>query len=170
MKITGELEHKLKDIYDAYAPIVHGKCLQVLKSPDDAWDITQEVFIKLIKKYDTIENKQALLAWLIRTSTNTSISHLRKKRGFSFDEEIYVQENSSLTQEKRTVNKMILEMLIKPLDPKTKELLVYTYIDGYTQEEISEITGMGQSTIRKYLHRFKKKAQKWKMNHEEFEY
>ncbi len=170
MKLTREFEKTLKDIYDKYASIVHSRCVYVLKSEDEAWDITQEVFIKLIKSYDSIQNKQALLAWLLRTGTNKCISYLRKKRTMLFNEEIHGDEKQSFNHDNRTINKRIIEILLKPLDKKTTEILFYLYIDGYTQEEVSELTGMGQSTIRKYLTRFRQKAKKWKLDHDEFEY
>jgi RNA polymerase sigma-70 factor (ECF subfamily) len=170
MVISQEFEKKLKEIYNQYASIVHARCVYILKSEDEAWDVTQEVFIKLIKSYDTIQNKKALLAWLLRSGTNRCISQLRKNRGIAFNEEIHVNEKKSLSHDNRTINKTIIEMLLKPLDKKTREILFYTYVDGYTQEEIAELTGMGQSTIRKYLTRFRRKARKWKMSHDEFEY
>ncbi len=170
MLISGEFENILKDIYDRYASLIHTRCLYILKSEDEAWDITQEVFIKLIHSYNNIKNKKALLAWLLQTSTNKCISELRKKKWINFDEEVHVHDKKQDNIEIRTINKMIIEILLKPLDKKTREILFYTYIDGYTQEEIAELTGMGQSTIRKYLTRFRKKAKKWKMEHDEFEY
>lgn len=170
MVIPRELEKNLKTIYDQYASVIHSRCLYILKSEEEAWDITQEVFIKLIKSYDTIKNKRALLAWLLRTGTNMCISHLRKNRGISFNEEYHGDEKKSLSHDKRTINKRIIDLLLKPLGKKTKEILFYLYIDGYTQEEVAELTGMGQSTIRKYLTRFRQKARKWKLDHDEFEY
>ena len=170
MKITREFEKTLKEIYDQYASIVHSRCRFILKSEEEAWDITQEVFIKLIHKYDGIENKQALLAWLLRTGTNKCISHLRKKKGEAFNEEYHGDEKKSFSHDNRTLNRSIIDMLLKPLDKRTQEILFYLYVDGYTQEEVAELTGMGQSTIRKYLTRFRQKARKWKLDHDEFEY
>jgi len=170
MDINNELQQEIKNIYNKYASLVHNRCRRILKSEDEAWDVTQEVFIKLIKSYNSIKNKQALLAWLIRASTNQAISQLRKKQGVQFDELLYTQTESRESNEKNTLNRAILTKLFKPWDKKTIEIIIYTYVDGYTQEEISEIMGMGQSTVRKYLTRFRRKSQEWKSNQHEFEY
>ena len=170
MNINTEIKQEINNIYNKYASLVHARCRKILKSDDDAWDVTQEVFIKLIKSYNSINNKQALLAWLIRASTNRSISQLRKKQGVLFDESLHTESEPRETNERKTLNRAIIAKLFKPWDKKTIEIIIYTYIDGYTQEEISEIMGIGQSTIRKYLTRFRRKSQEWKSSQNEFEY
>ena len=42
-----------------------------------------------------------------------------------------------------------------PWDRKVREVVMYAYFDGYKHEEIVKITGLGASTVRKYLTRFK---------------
>ncbi|MGD9202824.1 MAG: RNA polymerase sigma factor [Chitinispirillia bacterium] len=170
MNINTEIKKEIEDIYNKYASLVHNRCRRILKSEDEAWDVTQEVFMKLMKSFNSIRNKQALLAWLIRTSTNRSISQLRRKQGVLFDESLHAEPESSETNERKTLNRAVISKLFKPWDKKTIEIIIYAYIDGYTQEEISEIMGMGQSTIRKYLTRFKRKSQEWKSSQNEFEY
>lgn len=170
MKISNEFEQTIKNIYHKYASFIHFRCMKILKSEDDAWDVTQDVFMKLMNSYHTIKNKQALLAWMIRTSTNQSISVLRKKREIAFNDNVLAIEGRDSNHEQRTLNRTILKKLFKLGDKKTIEIIVYTYIDGYTQEEIAEITGMGESTIRKYLTRFRRKSQQWKSTQDDFEY
>ena len=130
-----------------------------LKSDDDAWDATQEVFIKLTRSLSSITRKESIYSWLLSTSTNFCISQLRKKRHEEFNEEYHgIRESDGLPQEKRMLLQELIQHFLSPWDEKTRQVVIYTYIDGYKQEEIAELTGMGASTIRRHLTRFRRKS------------
>jgi RNA polymerase sigma-70 factor, ECF subfamily len=152
---------ELKDLYERYASLVHRRCKYILHSEDDAWDATQEVFIKLMASLNSIRNRGSVYSWLLSTSTNLCISMLRKKTGEEFDETVHAGENnpSKMSAEKRVIFKEIITKLFKPWDKKIRDVVIYSYIDDYSQKEISALTGLGESTIRKYLLRFKRGVQ-----------
>jgi DNA-directed RNA polymerase specialized sigma24 family protein len=54
--------------------------------------------------------------------------------------------------------KEVLKHFLAPWDEKVRQVVIYTYFDGYRQEEIAELTGMGESTIRRHLTTFKRKS------------
>lgn len=153
-----ESDREIRDLYERYAPLVHSRCLRFLKSDDEAWDATQDVFMKLIDSLATIQKKESIYSWLLSTSTNYCISQLRKKKGVSFEEEMHSSELKGLPQEKWMVVKEVMEHFLNPWDQKIRDVIIYTYFDGYKQEEIAELTGMGESTIRRHLTNFKRKS------------
>ncbi len=111
--------------------------------------------MKLVDALPKINKKDSIYSWLLSTSTNHCISILRKKKHISFDEEIHSAEKQ-LPQEKQAVMNEIFRIFLKPWDVKIREVVIYTYFDGYKQEEIAKITGMGESTIRRHLTKFKR--------------
>lgn len=153
---TKETESEIKSLYERYASMVHRRCRSFLKTEEDAWDATQEVFMKLVDALPKINKKESIYSWLLSTSTNHCISILRKKKHVSFDEEIHTSELNLLPQEKRAVMNEIFKHFLKPWDSKIQEVVIYTYFDGYKQDEIAKITGMGESTIRRHLTNFKR--------------
>jgi RNA polymerase sigma-70 factor (ECF subfamily) len=158
MKTTEETDLEIKNIYERYASMVHWRCRSFLKSEDEAWDATQETFMKLMTALPSITKKESIHSWLLSTSTNYCISMLRKKKQFSFDEEMHSSEGRSLPQENRVLLNEIFKHFFKKYDQKVQEVIIYTYFDGYKQEEIAKITGMGESTIRRHLTRFKREC------------
>ncbi len=148
------LEKAIEEAYKAYASLVHRRCYAILKSEDEAWDITQEVFMKLWKHYNKIQEKAALLSWLYRVSTNLCISRLRKKSAIELDPNI--PDSKADSGEKQLVLKEIMEKLMKPWNEKVRQAVVYIYIDGYNQEECAKLMGVGESTLRRYLTKFKR--------------
>lgn len=156
--ISRESEQEIRSLYERYASMVHIRCRSFLKSEDDAWDATQEIFMKLLNALPNIQKKESIYSWLTSTATNHCISILRKKKHLLFNEEFHGIKDGSLPQEKRMVLKEIFKHFLKPWDKRIREVVIYTYFDGYKQEEIAKITGMGESTIRRHLTRFKRKC------------
>ena len=165
-------EQELQSLYERYASLVHARCRSILKSDDEAWDATQDIFMKLYAALPTIEKKGSIYSWLLSVSTNHCISLLRKRRSVEFNEEIHTGEKGEHVphQEKQLLLKEVLGRFLMPWDAKTREVVIYAYFDGYKQEEIAELTGLGESTIRKYLTRFKRKAATSGLTFEEVSY
>ncbi|MDG5816697.1 RNA polymerase sigma factor [Chitinispirillales bacterium ANBcel5] len=155
---------ELSNLYRRYASVVHSRCASILKSEDEAWDATQEVFMKLSRSLPSIKSKNAIFSWLMSVSTNHCISQLRKRRLEEFNEAIHFSNPALPPQEKRFVMKELFERFMMPWDKKVREVLFYTYIDGYKQHEIAKLTGLGESTIRKYLTRFRRACGEAKVN------
>lgn len=153
-------EKELQVLYERYASLVHWRCRSILHSEDEAWDATQEVFMKLFHALPSIKKKDSIYSWLLSTSTNHCISQLRMRRGVRFNEEIHSAGAADHVphQEKALLLKEVLQRLLSPWDRKVREVVMYAYFDGYKQEEIVRLTGLGASTIRKYLTRFKRKS------------
>lgn len=160
MKLSRETEQEVKILYERYASMVFRRCRTFLKSDDASWDATQEVFMKLMRSLGTITKKDSIYSWLLSASTNHCISMLRKKRHESFNEEFHSapQQDKGLPQERRMVLDEILRHFLAPWDEKIRQVIIYTYIDGYKQDEIARLTGMGESTIRRHLTRFRRES------------
>ncbi len=153
-------------LYEKYAPVIYRRCLRFLHSKEEAQDATSEVFLKLLEHWESVENRESALFWIHRTTTNHCISLWRRKKFQGPDNE-EGWEDSPLhaddSMEKVIILRDILKKLMFPWNKTVREIIMYTYWDGYTQEEISTLTGMAPSTIRKYLTRFRRQAQQWKL-------
>ena len=156
--MTQENNQEFRGLYEQYASLVFRRCKNILHSDDDAWDATQDVFIKLMAHLPEIENRSAIYSWLLSTSTNLCISLLRRKKGIEFDECIHSNGNDHPSIDNRLILREIIMKLFLPWDKKIRDIVIYSYIDEYSQKEIAQLTGMGESTIRKYLTRFKREA------------
>jgi len=64
----------------------------------------------------------------------------------------------------------VMRQFLAPWDEKVRQVIMYTYFDGYRQDEIAKLMGIGESTIRKYLTRFKRKSADSGLKFEEVTY
>jgi RNA polymerase sigma-70 factor (ECF subfamily) len=167
-----EQDAELKALYERHGSLVHARCRSILKSEDEAWDATQDVFMKLFKALPSINKKESIYSWLLSASTNHCISLLRKRRTTEFNEEIHSIAGDAPVpyQERELLLKEVLTRFFAPWDRKTREIVIYAYFDGYKQDEIASLTGIGESTVRKYLTRFKRGAAASGLSFEEVSY
>ena len=54
---TKENHNEIRSLYERYASMVHRRCRTFLKTEEDAWDATQEVFMKLVDALPKINKK-----------------------------------------------------------------------------------------------------------------
>jgi RNA polymerase sigma-70 factor (ECF subfamily) len=80
--------------YRRIFPVVLAKCRRMLRGHADATDVAQEVFVRLWKHRNLVEDQQALTAWLYSTSTRLVIDRARQ-RTLSRESELSLQALAS---------------------------------------------------------------------------
>jgi len=140
------LDGEIAEIYHRQFPTVYRVCLSFMKNAEDAEDMVQETFLKLISCEKQFESEKHERAWLIVTASNTCKNELRRwKRGL---ENIRV-----LSQEENIVQKNednILEWIMT-LPVKCKQVIYLYYYEGYRTSEIASMLHCSESTVRNQL-------------------
>ncbi len=70
----------LRTLYKEHGWHVHRRCVKILGNTDEASDVSQEVFIKLIHAWDKICDHGQVLPWLYRVATNACLDRLRQRK------------------------------------------------------------------------------------------
>ena len=135
---------------------------------EDAEDTAQEVLIKAIPYLPKFDNSRALAKWLYTVAKNRCLMSRRKskfapKQELSLDalmpdrEDLEQLGNSSIPDpEKSTIRGEYTQRLreaIRALPPHYRIVLVLRDMEGFTDEEVGEITGLRPGTVRIRLHR-----------------
>jgi len=113
-----------------------------------AQDIVQDAFIKLWKsEYEKVHSY--LLKWLYRACRNAAIDYLRKeKRTENMDEKVFAKE----TFTESFINKNFLCKLLSFLPENHQEILILKFQQGFSYDEIAEVTGLSSSHIGVIIH------------------
>ncbi len=61
-------------------PVHYGLCLDIVRNPTEAEDLTQEAFLLVFRKIRTIRGESAFPTWLYRLALNVVLMQLRKKK------------------------------------------------------------------------------------------
>ena len=149
-------------------------------SREDAEDILQDVFYQFIS-YANIELIERVNNWLFKTARNKIIDKSRKKRTESFTgqiqetfegEEIFSIEDLipsiELTPEDLFIKDEFYEQFetaINELPPEQRDVFLMNEVDGFSFNEISELTGLKVNTLLSRKHyavkQLKKKLNKY---------
>ena len=128
----------------------------------DIEDICQEVFIKVHKSLFRFNFQSKLSTWIAQITYFTAVNYLKKHRknqigDYPDDLENYhfTNDNPEVLLTKKEVAYYV-EALIAQLPEKYKIVLTLYHLNEFSCDEIGEITGMPQGTIKNYLFRARK--------------
>jgi RNA polymerase sigma-70 factor (ECF subfamily) len=138
-------------LYDHYSGSLYSIILQIVKTPETASDVLQEVFINIWRKMDSYDPfKGRLFTWMLNISRNASIDMLRSK-GYQNDQKnreitdtVYGNDQSSQT----SIDSIGLSKFLGKLRPEQRVLIELAYFKGYTHEEIAEIEDIPLGTVK----------------------
>lgn len=136
---------------DLYADAVYRFILKNLRNSEEARDIVQESFEKLWNKRNEVDGGKAR-SYLFTTAYHTMIDKIRKLKREKDIEEInpdhYLQDHGHYSDLKEVLNEAI-----SLLPPVQKSVLMLRDYEGYSYEEIGEITGLNPSQVKVYIFR-----------------
>ncbi len=130
----------------------------------DAEDITQEVFIKMVKSIKSIRDTSLFKSWLYRIAVNKITDHYRKKAVLSIfvnhqeteDKYSSLNENQSDSLMKKEFYAKFFDFT-KILSNREKEIFLLRFIDQLSIKEIAETLRKSESTVKTHLYRSIKK-------------
>jgi RNA polymerase sigma-70 factor (ECF subfamily) len=139
--------------------VVYRRCLRLLRDPEAAADATQEVFVRLVRNMEALEDRATVLPWIYRVATNHCLNLRRAGRWTAegpVDLEL-VEEAARDTFPDRHLAQAVLSRF----DPMTQAIAVAILVDGMEHEETAEALGISRRTVRRKLDRFLENARKF---------
>ena len=140
-----------KEIYSVVKVFVH--------NPDDADDLTQDVFIQAYKKLPQLKEKNKFLPWVKQIARNQAKRWLQRPRLDLLPLEEAQKEPTSLTPEEQLLRKELMEAIMQAIDslPEQDKQVVHAYLDGMSHAQIAKESGISYQASMKRLHRARKK-------------
>ena len=133
-----------------YADNVYRFILKNLRHEEDARDVVQSAFEKMwINRQDVDNNK--CKSYLFTVAYHQMIDHLRKVKRVQLKEE-FNEETRIINRPVNNAKKMLEEALGR-LSESHRSLVLLKDYEGYSYEEIGQITGLNESQVKVYLHR-----------------
>lgn len=155
------------EIYNRYSKAMYNVAYRIVKDEHFAQDVMQEGFLKAFTKINDYKQEVAFGAWLKKIIVNYSIDFYKKNNAFQVEDlskTLYkIEENDSFFSENIDLNSLkVRQVLDAILELKDNYRMVLTlfYIEGYDQEEISEILNISYANCRTTLSRAKENLRK----------
>ena len=141
---------------------VLANCRYLSRSPSDAEDLAQEVFVKVYFGLSRFETRSSFRTWIQRIKVNHTLNHIKKKGGRSFVdvEDPTVEKLDELrvasTAERRIHSTDERERIGAVLDCISDTLrvpLILRDMDEFSYQEIAEFLGIGLSAAKMRIKR-----------------
>ena len=141
--------------------------MRVCGHRQDAEDTMQEVLVKSVPHLPKFENPKALVVWLYKVAKNRCLMSRRRSK-FAPQQDLSLEE---LMPDRKELERLgadginpemfairseqagLLRQSIQRLPPQYRIVLVLRDMEGLTDEEVAEITGIRAGTVRVRLHR-----------------
>jgi RNA polymerase sigma-70 factor (ECF subfamily) len=162
-------EQAFHELIELYRDRVFNVTFRMLGDRAEAEDIAQEVFIAVFKTIDSFREESKFSTWLYRVAVNHTknrIKYLARRHDRNraeFDENTADSESGSLGGAGRPARpdralegaqlEQLLQAAIGTLDEEHRVLVVLRDIEELSIEEICEITGIPDGTVKSRLHR-----------------
>lgn len=127
------------ELYVLHAPAVHALVLRVVRDLDDADDVTQQVFAKLLTGLDRYRPGEApFVAWVLRVARNTAIDHVRHARAVSADRtgDVGAPDDRGADELRSS-----LRAALALLPQGQRDVLLLTHLVGLSPQEIATVLG-----------------------------
>lgn len=148
------MEILVKRHYD----LVHSYIYRTTSDYNIAYDITQEVFIKMMKKLNTFNLEDGKFqSWLLKIAVNTTKDYFKsktfKQRKENYDiEEHQIEDKSNVIEIISKKEEAIkIKEAVGKLPNLQREAILLKYYNDLKIKEISDITGDNENTIKSRL-------------------
>ena len=163
-------------IYQDFYPKIVGYLIRLV-GDRDAEDVAQEVFLKVSSALDNFRGDSSLSTWIYRIATNGAIDHLRKSssgpaelmtRGLADEDsltgdEAKAAEESTPSLDTHLIRKEMnscIRGIIDALPENYRTVLVLSELEGFTNSEIADITGISLQAVKIRLYRARTRLRK----------
>lgn len=155
-------------LVDRYRDAVYSVALRYMRRTDLADDVTQDAFLRAYDALDTFRNEDGhgFKSWLLRIASNRALDVLRYERrrpASSLDAALDSEESSWEPAEsegehpvelaEQAALRRHLEAALGDLPDDQRLAVILFDIEGYSYEEIAEISGVAVGTVKSRLHR-----------------
>ena len=160
---AGGDEAAFEQLVRAHQKFVYNLALKITCSPEDAMDISQDVFIKVYTGLGAFRGDSRLSVWLYRLTYNACMDHIKKNRpantfSLSGDEENEAhdvpdpQPQPEEEAERRELQREVWSAMDE-LPQEKREILVMRELQGMSYARIGEVLGLEEGTVKSRISR-----------------
>jgi RNA polymerase sigma-70 factor (ECF subfamily) len=160
-------EAAFRELVERYESKIHSVIYGILRNRDDADEIAQEVFAKVYFAIKGFGERSSLYTWIYRVAVNECYGYLRKKRFKLVHESdpaddlqsrrVQMISDGRPTPDRVAIQRNWINKLLVRMPEDDRLLLIWKEVEGFSLAELSEMTGLNETTIKVRLFRARQK-------------
>jgi len=150
-------------IVDAYHEKIYRAACMLLMNRHEAEDLTQDVFLAMMKSYHRFRGDSSLYTWLYKIMLNLFRKRRSKRRllQWSFNQnedsqdfEVLFTDEGDRPEEaaQKAERARRIADVLRNLSPKHREAVLLRFYEGKSYREIADIVGCSEGTVKSRLH------------------
>lgn len=153
----------LGDLYERHHRRVYAVCLGMTRNPAQAEDLTQEVFVHLVRKIGSFRGDSQFSTWLHRLTVNLVLMHFRRnetrreQRQETLEDRAFTVHRNHQPISAQLIDRMALRSAMTQLPPGCRAVFLLFEIGGFKHDEIATMLGCSSGTSKSQLHRARMK-------------
>ena len=151
-------EREYNECVNLHADHVFRFIVKNLRHEENARDVVQTAFEKLWINRESIENERSK-SYLFTVAYHQMIDHIRKNKRIQLSEQI--PSDQKVTHQPHHQMQQILNQALQRLNETQRSLVLLKDYEGYSYEEIAQITSLNLSQVKVYLHRARIQLKNW---------
>lgn len=151
-------EAGVRDFLSRFQGLVLSVCWRMLGHQEDAEDVAQEVFARAFRHLESWDGQRPLKPWLAAIAVNRCRTALEKRSKQPSLNDVVIQSASERRDHSQQQRDEIdlgeeLQLALDQLRDEYRQVFVLFYQQELSYEEIGEILGCPQGTVKTWLHR-----------------
>lgn len=148
----------IEGLYDEFNKDVYHFALYFTNNKQDAEDITQETFIKVLNNMQQLKDHTKKKAWILSIARNTAVDLIRKQKFIRFLPSLIKQEsmpNTSSTSSNLIVeeNWVEIQKALFKIKPHYRSVIILRVLSELSLKDIAEALGCSEGKVRVDIHR-----------------
>jgi len=163
VEMSSHTEKQYFGVFDQYYSRVRAFIRSIVRDDWISEDLTQEVFIRALKNWPTLKDRDRVKVWLFRIAKNLCLDYFRhehsearfkKSPDHSILPDCISPQESTLAQQEMTG---CVQNHFRFLPENLRTVLWLFDAEGFSQKEIADILGIDIVNVKVRLHRARKK-------------
>ncbi len=160
-----------QEIVQQYNRRIYNICYRFSGSPDDAADLTQEVFIKIYRTLGTFDgSRAAFMTWVTTVTRNLLVDHFRKGKydrvtdsldatpgnqedGLSIGEQLEDQGSTPEQRVRSQETQKMVQAALQKLSPELREAVILRDLQDLDYKEIAKVLNVPEGTVKSRINR-----------------
>jgi RNA polymerase sigma-70 factor (ECF subfamily) len=160
-----------QEIVQQYHRRIYNICYRFSGSPDDASDLTQEVFIKMYRTLSTFDTTRAsFMTWVTTVTRNLLVDHFRKgkydrvtdsldatpgnqEEGLTLAEQLEDQAISPEARVRSQETQKLVHEGLRRLSPELREAVILRDLQDMDYKDIAKVLNVPEGTVKSRINR-----------------
>ena len=138
-----------------YQRPIYNAALAILRRPEDASDVTQTVFLKIVERGDGYDPQYKLFSWLYRIAVNESLDLLRRgRRETALDDDHDIADVDGRGPEallSHTEMSALVRRSVMSMSVNDRVVLTLRHFSDCSYVQMAEILDLDEKTVKSRL-------------------